>query len=89
MIKGKVVRLEILNSDDDSLEFYLEVGKETLNVHNLTDHFLGVKIDDIRDEFNLAYNDLESDDFLRLSSGKHTERAGYAYFYPSDGGRRQ
>lgn len=64
MIKGKVVRLEILNSDDDSLGFYLEVGKESLNVHNLTDHFLGVKVDDIRDEFNLAYNDIESDDFL-------------------------
>lgn len=64
MVKGKIVRLELLSGTDDNIKYYIEVGQEQENVANLTDHFIGISFDKIKDSFCASYEEEDSLDFL-------------------------
>lgn len=64
MLKGKIVHLVLLTSSDEDLKFYIKVGQEKENVTNLTDRFIGVAFENIRDSFIESYEDDDSSDFI-------------------------
>ena len=64
MIRGRLVKLKILDDSDDSLEYFLSVGREERNVNNLTDRYIGNSIEDIKEGFDAMYNSVTSTDYL-------------------------
>ncbi len=59
MIRSKIVALRRMTNSEEDMEFYYRTSTEMLNVSNLTDHFLFVSFDEVKEDLQCSMNDEE------------------------------